>query len=334
MSGRTWVAAILVLALALAGCGADEREDGGGAEGGFKPRGPVNFVVHTGPGGGSDEFARALVELMKKEKLIEGNWPVRNVSGGSGALALGYMAGQQGRDGTIAAMTPTWLATPLSTEEVSVRVKDLTPIVQLATEPQVMAVRADSPYRSLEDVVDAARANPNQLVQSGGSPTATDALAAEVVKADAGVKWRFLSFEGGGERIAALLGGDADMMVSAASDFTEQVKAGKLRVIATLGTEASPQFPDAAPLAESGFDVEVPVQFRGIVGPPRLSREAVAYYEKVFTDLTRTAGWKRYVEEGGLVTAVEPSAEFATSLAEEEKSMRELLDKLGLLAEE
>lgn len=325
----------VVLAAALVGCGGEEQKDGGGGgRAGFEPRGSVDFVVHTGPGGGSDEFARAIVEVMKSEKVIEANWPVRNVSGGSSALALGYMIGKKGDTNTVAAMTPTWIVTPLTTEEVSFRVKDLTPIVQLATEPQVMAVRADSPYNSLEDFIEAAKEDPGQLTQTGGSPTANEAVTAEQIKAETGAKWRFLSFEGGGERIAALLGGDADMMVSSPTDFTEQVKAKKLKVIGTFGADPSPLFPDAPTLADSGIEAEAPVQFRGVVGPPGMTPEAIAYYEGVFTKLTETPGWKNYVEENGLVTEVKPSSEYKTFLAEEEKALRETLGELKLLAEE
>lgn len=340
MKNLRWLAMPLVLALALTAC-ADETAPGtddvpdatdpGGAA--FQPEGPVDFVVHTGPGGGSDVFARAISELLVQEGLIEQQWPVRNEEGGSGAAAMAFMAELEGETDTIAAHTVTWLVTPLTNPEAAVDILQLTPIAQLVTEPTVMAVRADSEWDSLQDFVDAAAEDPGALVQAGGSVTSTDALAAEIIKAASGTEWGYLSFEGGGERIAALLGGNADMMFGGPSDFVEQVEAGELKVIAVIGPERSDLFPDAPTLQESGFDLSVPEQVRGIVGPPAMPDEAVTYYQDLFEQLLETDGWQEYAAENGFTTTFRPHDEYVEFLTAQIEIQRTELEALDLLDE-
>jgi putative tricarboxylic transport membrane protein len=298
----------------------------------FDAGGPIEVVVHSGPGGGSDVHARQVSELLVKEGLIDQAWPVINKTGGSGAAAMAYMAEQAGKANVIAAMAITWITTPLTNAEAQVKTQDLTPIALLVTEPTIMAVRADSPWNSLKDFVDAAAAAPGTLTQSGGSATSADALAAEVIKAKTGTKWGYLSFEGGGERLAALLGENASMMFGGPSDFGEHVKAGELKVIATIGSERTSLFPDAPTLAESGYDFDVPQNLRGIMGPPNMPPEAVAYYEDIFRKLLETEGWKSYAAENAFTTRLLGSAEFRDYLAGQIDTLSVVLDDLGLLA--
>jgi putative tricarboxylic transport membrane protein len=148
-----------------------------------------------------------------------------------------------------------WIAGPLTSSEAKITVHDLKPIAQLMLEPAVFAVRADSPFKSLKDFVDAAKAKPGQLKQSGGSVTSRDNIVRLSLQHATGAKWAFVSFPGGGERLAALLGGHVDIMVIEPQEAGEQVRAGKLRVLAQLTDKRLPGYPDAPTLKEAGFDV-------------------------------------------------------------------------------
>lgn len=321
--------AIGVMSVVLAGCGSDSG--GSDAAGDFEA-GPTEFMVHTGPGGGSDVFAREVTALLEQEDLIDASsWTVRNEEGGSGAAGMAYLARLSGETDTVGLSTPTWLTTPLTTPEAATTVEDLTPIAQLVTEPMVMAVNAESPHESLEDFIAAAEGEAGGLVQAGGSVTSVDAIAGEIIMADTGTQWSYLSYEGGGERITALLNGDADMMFGSPSDFTEQVRAGGLKVIATIGDEAPSLFPDATTLADNGLEVEVPQQLRGLMGPPDMPEEAVAYYEDLFEELSGTEAWATFAEENGLTTVFADSDEFGAGLQEQNEILSTTLDELGLL---
>lgn len=296
------------------------------------PEGNIEVIVHSGPGGGSDVFARQVSEMLVKEGLIDQAWPVVNKSGGSGAAAMAYMAQKAGDPATISAMAITWVTTPLTNPEAEVKVSDLTPIALLVTEPTIMAVRKDSPWNSLKDFVDAAAAAPGTLTQSGGSVTSADALAAEVIKDQTGTKWGYLSFEGGGERLAALLGGNASMMFGGPSDFGQQVEAGELKVLATIGSVRTALFPDAPTLAEAGYDFVVPQNFRGVMGPPDMPAEAVVYFEDIFSRLLETESWKTYAAENSLNTSYLDSDGYREFLVQQNTTLSAVMEKLGLLA--
>lgn len=316
----------LVLSLLAVGCGLNG--DGGGGTGeDFEPPSRTEFLVHTGPGGGSDIFVRDFIRLMRDEEVITSNWPVRNEDAGEGAGAMNYLMGKAGEVDTISAITTTWVTTPLTIEEASdVTLEDLTPIAGLIVEPEVMAVAKDSPYQSLTDFIEDAQANPGKLIQTGGSTTEVGALNGAILQSEADTKWKFLSFEEVGQRVAALLNGDADMMFGSAQDFAAHVESGDLRIIASISPDPSPVFPDAPTVAEEGFDVEFVPQVRGIVGPPDMSEEAIAYYEDIFEQTLDTPSWEEYAETNGLVTQLRLGDEWAEFLDQQHATVEEALE--------
>lgn len=225
---------LALMVMTAAACGL--QSEGGESEsgGGFTPD-SVEFLVHTGPGGGSDIFVRDLIAIMQKEDVISENWPVRNEDAGEGAGAMSYLVSQEGSSETISAITTTWLVTPLTIEGAEVSIEDLTPIAGLVVEPEIMAVASDSEYESLQDFVNAAKEQPGELVQVGGSTTEVTAINGKALQEEAGTSWKFLSFEEVGQRIAALLSGDADVMFGSVADFAAQVRAGKLKILGSMG---------------------------------------------------------------------------------------------------
>ncbi|MGH2699370.1 MAG: tripartite tricarboxylate transporter substrate binding protein [Actinomycetota bacterium] len=328
----TAVACSLLLLLA-AGCGLQtDSPDSGDGGGEFEPSN-VEFLVHTGPGGGSDIFARDVISMLRDEDIITENWPVRNEEAGEGAGAMSYLLGEAGETSTISAMTTTWLTTPLTIEGAETKVTDLTPVAGLIIEPEVMAVTADSPYESLTDFVDDAKQNPGDLVQAGGSTTEVGALNGKAIATEAGTSWEFLSFEEVGQRIAALLNGDADMMFGSAQDFISQVDAGKLKIIATISPEPSPVYPDAPTTEDEGFSTELVPQIRGIMAPPDMPADALEYYQGVFEELVETDSWNSFVETNGVVTELTVGDEWGDFLAEQEQIVREKLEEVDLLIE-
>ena len=321
--------ALILVGMLVAACGLQTDDSGTGSEEGeeFQPSTP-EFLVHTGPGGGSDIFVRDVIEMMRDEEIISENWPVRNEEAGEGAGAMSYLLSKDGETDTISAMTTTWLTTPLTIESATVTVEDLTPIAGLIIEPEIMAVVADSPYKSLQDFVDAAKEQPGDLVQTGGSTTEVGALNGATIAQEAGTEWQFLSFEEVGQRIAALLNGDAQMMFGSASDFASQVRAGKLEVIASISPEPSPIYPDLPTPSDEGFQSELVPQVRGIMGPPNMPEEAIEYYQGVFEDLIETDAWKDYAEENGLVTELRLGEEWGDFLTEQNEVVRQKLEEV------
>jgi putative tricarboxylic transport membrane protein len=326
----TAVTAISVIGLAACGSGSGDSSSTAGGSAGKEPS-RTEVVVHNAVGGGSDVFTRQLIKIMKQEDNIEKQWPVRNIPAGDGIGAMSFLKEKSGNDNEIAQMTPTWLVTPMTVQGANVTVADLTAIAGIASEPQVVAVKKGSPYKSMTDFINAAKAKPGALVQTGGSSTATDSLTGLALQKSTGTKWKFLSFEDTGSRVTAVLRGDADIVMGSAGDFSEQVKAGKMDVITILGADKLSVYPDAPTASEQNIDIEsLPLQFRGIVGAPEMSPAAIAYFEGALKKTLDSDAWKQYADSEGLITDYRAHAAFKTYLEQRTEVLGGLLEGLGL----
>jgi putative tricarboxylic transport membrane protein len=314
----------VIIALAAALCAATQPAFA------YKPARPVEVVVHTGPGGGSDLLARAVAQMMEKERLLPVRMQVVNKTGGGGAVAAAYLAEKAGDQNTIGFFTGVWLTGPLTSTEAKVTLRDLTPIARLVLEPALIAVKADAPYRTLADFISAAKDHPGQLKQSGGSVTSRDNVVRQLLQKATGARWAFISFPGGGERIAALLGGHVNMMVIEPAEAGEHIRAGNMRVLAQVSETRLPGFPDVLTLKEAGYDVPAVPQVRGVVAPPGIPADNVAYWEDVFRRLTRTASWRKFLADNQFEDGYQNSAELAKFYGEFTDRMRGILQEAGV----
>ena len=295
----------------------------------FKPTKPIEIIVHTGPGGGADVIARFISNAVEKEKLAPVRMTVTNKTGGGGLTAMNFVVEKKGDAHAIAIFTGNWLTNPLTQAEAKVTVKDMTPVVRLVLEPAVIAVKADSPIKTLKDFIDAAKKNPGQMKQSGGSITSRDNVIRQLLMKNSGANWAFISFPGGGERIAALLGGHVNMMVIEPQEAGEHIRGGNLRVIAQVTEKRLPAYANVPTLKEAGFDVPIVPQVRGVVAPPGMPADAIAYYEDLFARLTKTPTWKKYLEDNQFEDGFMKSAELSKFFDEFTGRMRELLKEAG-----
>jgi putative tricarboxylic transport membrane protein len=296
----------------------------------FKPTRTIEVVVHTGPGGGSDLLARAVAGMMEKEKLLPVRMQVVNKTGGGGAVAAAYLAEKEGDPNTIGFFTGVWLTGPLTSPEYKITLRDLTPVARLVLEPALIAVKADAPYKTMADFINAAKQNPGQLRQSGGSPTSRDNVVRQLLQKHTGTRWAFISFPGGGERIAALLGGHVNMMVIEPAEAGEHIRAGNMRVLAQVSESRLSAFPNVPTLKEAGFDIPAVPQVRGVVAPPKIPAENVQYWEDVFLKLTKTASWKKFLADNQFEDGYQNAADLAKFYDEFTARMRDILKDAGL----
>jgi len=297
---------------------------------GFKPSRPIEFVVHTGPGGGNDVLARAIAAIVEKEKLLPVRMQVVNKTGGGGLSAMAYLVEKKGETHTIALFANTWFTVPAMRAEAGVTMNDLTPIVRLVVEPAMVAVRNDAPYKSLKDFIDAAKAAPGQLKQSGGSIGSRDWVMRQLLMKHTGANWVFISFPGGGERIAAVLGGHVNMMIIEPQEAGEHIRAGNMRVLAQVADRRLPPFPDVPTIREAGFDVPAYAVIRGVVGPPGIPAEAVAYWEAFFARMAKTPSWKKYLEDNLFEDGFQKGPELAKFMEQFPEQIRGILRDAGV----
>jgi putative tricarboxylic transport membrane protein len=296
----------------------------------FMPTRPVELVVHSAPGGGSDVFAHAVAAMANAEKLLPQPLRVVNRTAGASAQAMEYLAQKRGDDHTLAVFTNTWIATPLARKDAVHTVKDFTPLVRLVLEPTIVVVRADSPYRTLGDLVAAARKEPGRLKQAGGSLTAIESLTGLLIQNATGVKWTFISTPAVSDRMADLVAGRVDIVIPQPQDANEHIASGTVRPVAAITERRLRVLPDVPTIREQGIAIPLIANVRGILGPPDMPKPAAQYWEDFFARLAKTASWKKYVVDNQVEDVFLRGAEMPPFFDEQIDAMRRTLREAGV----
>ena len=321
----TALAATAVVAVSTAAC-----HVGAGGDVSGTPNN-VQFIVDTGPGGGSDLFARQTIKIARDNGVLNENWPVIAKPEGGGLGAMAFLKSKPRNSNFISAFTSKWVIAGQAAKTSAVQLGDLTPVVMLADEVQVIAAPVDAPFNTMTEFIEAAKRDPGQLVQTGGSPNSVDNLVALQIEKSVGVKWKYLSFDDGASRITAMLRGDAQIDIGAVPDFADQVDAGKLKLIGVFADQRLPDYPDVPTIAEQQIDLgDFPshLQFRGIAGPPQMSQTAVDYYLDFFRKVAETDAWKEYLRTEGLVPTFVTGAELKAQIDEFSKATKPLVESM------
>ena len=297
---------------------------------GFKPTRPVEIVVHSGVGAGNDVVARVISGILEKEQLLPVRSNVVNKPGGTGALAMAYLAERKGEPHVIAMYTAQWLTVPLMSREVRVNFNELTPIANLVQDPAIIVVRADSPYRTLADFIEAAKKQPGQLHQPGSSVESRANLIRLILQRRTGASWTHIPFPSGADRITALLGGHAHIYIGDPPEINEHVASGSLRPIVQISEKRLPTFPNVPTMQEAGFENPNIRSVRGMIAPPGLPKDAVSYWENVFARMVKTESWRKYVVDSQVEEWYLRSHELGKLAEEIVTQRRQLFTEFGI----
>ncbi|MDQ1668871.1 MAG: putative tricarboxylic transport rane protein, partial [Actinomycetota bacterium] len=208
---------------------------------------------------------------------------------------------------------------------------DVTPIAKLTSEQEIIVVPADSPYQTLQDFVDAWKANTSKLPIAGGSAGGTDQILAGLMAQAVGAdpkKVNYVAFSGGGEALASLLGGKVAAGISGVSEFKDQIDAGKLRGLAVSGEQKVAGL-DVPTLKEGNVDVSL-TNWRGMVAPKGISKSQQAALVKVVEDMHGSAEWKAALKKNGWTDDFLIGQDFADYLRAEETRATTVLQQIGL----
>jgi len=295
----------------------------------WKPDKPVEFVVQAAAGGGSDIFARSMAKVLAEEKIVTVPLNVVNKPGGSGAIAYSYLNQKKGNPYIIATATGGYITTPVQGQS-PVSYKDFTNVAVLCVEDYVGVVRTDSPYKSLKDLIAAAKQKPNGIRFGGSNPGSSDNIIETRLEKAAKVQFNYIPFQSGGEVNAALLGGTVDVASPNPSEAAQLVKAGRLRPIAMFSPERLAQWKDVPTAKEQGFDVTLS-QFRGVVAAGGLDKEQSLFWQNAMVKMYQSPGFKKYLEDNGLRPLVKVGAEADKYLAEQTEFYTGIYTELGLI---
>jgi len=223
------------------------------------PAKPVTIVVPYPPGGAADLTARPFAPAF--ERALKQNVVIVNKPGAGGAVGMQQVAIAP-PDGYTIMLTVFAISTIPEADRVAGRTPTFTreqfvPIARVNADPTLIMVGAATPWKSIKELVDDAKKRPNQILFSSAGNYTVSHMAVEVFAQAAGMKLRHLPTTGGGPAMNAVLGGHAALSALSTGAVTPQVKAGKIRVLASSGDKRLPSFPDTPTLKELGYDVEV-----------------------------------------------------------------------------
>ena len=315
LAGPTLVLVALMVLSACGTSGPDQR---------------LRVMVPNSPGGGFDVTARTAVKIAETTGVTDAV-EVFNLSGGGGVLALSRLMHENGNPDLVMMMGLGVIGATV-TGKSTASVTDATPIARLIEEQEGVMVRADSPYLTIGDLMQAWRANPDEFVVGGGSANGgPDHLMslqlAEAVGIDAG-RITYKSYDGGGKLLPAVLAHDVDFAASGVREYTQQIKSGQLRVLAVSGSTPVPNL-DAPTLTESGIDV-VFANWRGVIAPPGITTAEKDALIGTFTALDRTPEWQAELTRNGWTDALMTGDEFGVFLADQDRSVAATLHEHGL----
>ena len=294
----------------------------------WKPDRPVEFVVQAAAGGGSDIFARSVAKIMAAEKIVTVPVNVVNKPGGSGAVAYSYLRTKRGDPHVIATATSSYLTTPIQGHS-PVSYKDFTNVAVLCVEDYVAVVRTESPYKTLKDVVEAARKKPNGIRIGGSSVGSSDNIIEHRLEKTAGVQLNYIVFQSGGEVNAALLGGSVDVASPNPSEAAQLIKAGRLRPLAMFSPERLSNWPDVPTAREQGFDVTLE-QHRGVVAAGGITKDQALFWQNAMVKLSQSPDFKKYMSDNGLRPLVKVGEDSEKYVAEQHQFYTEILTELGV----
>jgi putative tricarboxylic transport membrane protein len=294
------------------------------------PSKPIELVVHTSPGGGTDIFARFIADLLTREKLVTQPVNVLNRVGGGGAIAYTYIKSKRGDPHTVMTVATLALLTNSLRPELELGMENFTPLVMLAQDPQAVMVQAESPYKTFKDFVEAAQRDPGSIVASVTSPGGSGRLLVWLLERETGAKFKSVSFKSGGDAILQVMGGHTHFTTENVSEGYSAVQGKKLRVLAVSSAKRLPIVPDVPTLREFGYNIHIGTG-RGFAMPAGVPKEAAAQMESLFERIHKSAAWKDYAEKNMFEDLYLGSAEYAKHLAQRRVVHQEFLKAVGII---
>lgn len=289
------------------------------------PSRDVTMIVPFGAGGGSDVLSRTIANVIGELNVLPVTLLIENRPGSSGAVGYTYVAQQKGNPYTLATVSVSFFTTPLlGASEVTYR--DFTPVAAIAMSPYIMAVRAASPIRTLEDI------RKSKRLTTGTVGVVSDpVLLARMLQKATGVTVDTVPFDGEGEVMTAVLGGHVDFMLGNPGEVLPQIEAGTLRPVAVSTAARLQSLAETPSFKELGYPIEH-VQLRGIVMPGGVPADAVVFWENALRTVAESDAWKRaYLDRFREEPRFLGSADFGAVLESTNVLYTQLMTELGLI---
>jgi putative tricarboxylic transport membrane protein len=287
-------------------------------------------MAPASPGGGWDGTARAMQTVLSKTSGQGAQ--VYNVSGAGGTVGLAQFVNDAKGDPHEMMVGGLVMVGAIETNQSPVKLDQVTPLASLTAEWEAIVVPADSKYETLQQLVDDFKADPTAISWGGGSAGGTDHILVGLIAQAAGVdpgSINYIAHSGGGEATAAILSGAVTAGVSGLSEFTDQVEAGTMRLLAVSADEPV-EGVDAPTIKEAtGLDVSL-ANWRSVFGAPDLTPEQTAAVVAALQQMHDSPEWQQALADNGWMDFFQTGDEFATYLQDEITRIQGVLRDIGL----
>ncbi len=291
----------------------------------------LRVMAPASPGGGWDTTSRYIQSVLQETGVVP-QVEVFNVEGAGGTIGLAQLTSADRGEGDLLMMMGLVMTGAILTNNSAVTLAETTPIASLTAEYEVIAVPANSPFQTLDDLLAALREDPGAVSWAGGSAGGTDHILAGLVAQAAGVdpaQLNYIPYSGGGEALAAVLGSQVSAGVTGYGEWAGSIESGDLRALALSSPERLEGI-DVPTLIEQGIEVEL-ANWRGVVAPPDLTDEQRTALLDVVDKLHAAPEWQTILEENNWDDVYRSGDEFAAYLASEDTRVQEILVDIGLV---
>lgn len=289
----------------------------------------LRIIAPAAPGGGWDQTARAMQQALQAAGIVSSS-SVENIAGAAGTIGLARLISAERGAGDVMMVSGLIMLGAVVTHQSPVTLSHVTPIARLTGEYEAIVVPAQSPYRTLGELIAAFRDSPESISWGGGSAGGTDQILSGLVADAVGVAPRrvnYIAFAGGGESMSAILGGQVTAGISGLGEYASQLAAGTLRILAISSAERLPGV-DAPTLREQGVDV-VLENWRSLVAPPGISAADRARLERAVGAMVESRAWHDVLQRYRWSDRYLAGDAFKHFVASEETRVVAILDKLG-----
>ena len=288
----------------------------------------LKVMVPANPGGGWDSTGRALVAAMTAAGSIK-NAQIDNKGGAAGTIGLAQFVNSSKGDPNAIMIGGMVMVGGIIQNKSSVDLSQVTPLARLTEEYEVIVVPASSPHKTLKDLIAAFKANPGSISWGGGSAGGTDHILAGLIAKDAGIdasKVNYVPFKGGGEAVAAIIGGHVSAGISGVSEFQQHITSGKMRALAVSSPNTQAGIPT---LKEQGVNI-VLGNWRGVFGAPGITKAQRDDLIKAIDAGVKSKAWEETLKKNEWMNVWLAGDDYKKFLDEDIKRIGDILGALSL----
>ncbi len=292
----------------------------------------VSVMLPANPGGGWDGTGRQAFQAMNQAGIYTGTVNFTNKGGAGGTIGLAdFQRSQKGKPDALAVFGAITVGA-ITLNKSPVDLSKFKPVARLTAEYLVLAVKADSPYKTLDDFVAALKSNPGATAVGGGSAGGVDHIALALLAQSSNVPVQSLNYipqAGGSDTVIGIVNGTLKAGISGISEFQQFAEEGRIRILGVTTAERLKNLPDVPTFKEAGYDVEI-ANWRGILGSVDMPEENHKQWVERFSKLSESEAWQTVLEKQGWDAFFLPGDEFGTFMQSESERINKVLKDAGL----